>query len=266
MNKTIGDIWDYMKRNRTKLMIYGGIGGMWFTVAYTAKYAPVVKAKIEEAKTDLNRKRREAAEAEGYAYFDQVDRLSLLDTVKVAGKYIILPVFIGGVSTWCLVKANSRNEATIATLAAAYSIADKTASEYKAAVKEVVGEKKETEIRDTVAKNAVVNNPPTQQIIINGDARLYYDKLSGRYFQSDQNTIDRVCNVLNKRMRTEHYITLNEFYLEIGLQTIGIGDSLGWDLYHGDIEPYISHQPTINNMYCAVMDFMTPPRYIAGEH
>lgn len=269
MDNKLSEIVQFLHRNRTRIMLYGGIGGMWFTVGYTAKFAPVIKTKIEEALKEHNRKRREKSEEEGYAYCEEAKHLPLMDTVRVVGKYIVVPAVVGGVSTYLLFKANSLNEANLATLAAAYSIAEKTAAEYKDAVKEVVGEKKETEIRDAVAKNAITNNPPPQQIIVNGDGQLFYDSMSGRYFQSNLNRIERACNTLNRRMQADPFddaaITLNDFYLEIGLNPIEMGNHLGWDRYYGNIDTYISHQPTINDMYCAVVEFTKPPIWLASK-
>ena len=62
-------------------------------------------------------------------------------------------------------------------------------------------------------------------------------------------------------MRDEMYISLNEFYYEIGLNPISIGDDLGWNIDHGYIELSFSSQLTDDGNPCLVIDYQVTPRY-----
>ena len=88
-----------------------------------------------------------------------------------------------------------------------------------------------------------------------------YDAVSGRYFKSDRDKIDKVINELNRRMRDEMYISLNEFYYEIGLNEISLGDQLGWNIDNGYIEPSFSYQGAEDGTPCLVIGYLVEPRY-----
>ena len=78
--------------------------------------------------------------------------------------------------------------------------------------------KKEQSIRDSVSKDKMVKNPVREVILTeSGGNTICYDVLSGRYFKSDRDKITRVMNELNRQMRDEMYVTLNDFYYELGL-------------------------------------------------
>jgi hypothetical protein len=62
-------------------------------------------------------------------------------------------------------------------------------------------------------------------------------------------------------MRDEMYISLNEFYYEIGLNPISIGDDIGWNIDRGYIELNFSSQLTDDGNPCLVIDYQVAPRY-----
>ena len=62
-------------------------------------------------------------------------------------------------------------------------------------------------------------------------------------------------------MLSEMYISLTEFYNEIGLEPTKISDDLGWDLDDGLIELDISSQITDDGRPCIVIDYLVAPRY-----
>ena len=62
-------------------------------------------------------------------------------------------------------------------------------------------------------------------------------------------------------MTSEPYISLNEFYMEIGLSVVEIGDELGWNVDKGLIELYFSSQLAHGSVPCLVMTFQTMPEY-----
>ena len=43
-------------------------------------------------------------------------------------------------------------------------------------------------------------------------------------------TIKKIVNELNRRMLSESYISLNDFYYELGLSFTKMGDQLGWNV------------------------------------
>lgn len=162
-----------------------------------------------------------------------------------------------------MIGANSVNLRRNAALATAYTLSESALKEYQEKVIETIGEKKEQAIQDAVAKDRIEKNPvSTKEVIITekGDT-LCLDYPSGRYFKSDREKINKAVNELNRRMRDEMYISLNEFYYEIGLSGIGIGEELGWNIDQGYIEPSFSCQLAEDGTPCLVISYLVGPRY-----
>lgn len=104
---------------------------------------------------------------------------------------------------------------------------------------------------------------PVREVILTekGGNTICYDVISGRYFKSDRDKISRVVNELNRRMRDEMYITLNDFYYELGLDGTKMGDMLGWNIDKGYIELAFSSHLDANDTPCLVIDYQVAPVY-----
>ena len=59
----------------------------------------------------------------------------------------------------------------------------------------------------------------------------------------------------------EMYISLNEFYYEIGLPRTKMGDELGWNIDSGLIRFEFSSQLADDETPCLVIDYHIAPRY-----
>lgn len=189
-----------------------GAVGMIATIIATAKAAP--KANDILAKHEANKG----------------EKLSPVEkTVALASVYWPTAL-LGACSLACFIGANSINLKEKAALAGAYSIAEKKLTEYQDKVTETIGVKKEQAIRDDIARERVENNPPVDnQIIITGKGEtLCFDTISGRYFKADIEDIRRAVNDINEIVRSDDIAMLNDFYNQIGLGSIRIGDDLGW--------------------------------------
>lgn len=112
--------------------------------------------------------------------------------------------------------------------------------------------------KDKVEKNPVV----TREVIITEKGNtLCYDAVSGRYFKGDIEKIKKAECELNRQMRDEMYISLNDFYYEIGLDNIKLGDELGWNIDDGYIDLSFSSQLASDGTPCLVIDYTIAPRY-----
>lgn len=181
---------------------------------------------------------------------------------KVAPVYIP-SVLVTGMSVACLIGATSVNNRRTAALATAYSLSESALKEYQEKVIETFGEKKERGVRDAIAKDKIDKNPVSNSevyITKKGDT-LCYDTISGRYFKSDIDKIKKIENELNRRLISEMYISLNEFYYELGLQCTKTGNDLGWDVGEGLIDIRFSAQISEDNTPCIVLDYDYAPRY-----
>jgi hypothetical protein len=100
------------------------------------------------------------------------------------------------------------------------------------------------------------------KVILTGKGdTLFYDAQSGRYFMSDIETIKSVLNKLSRSLMTEMFISLNEVYMELGLDTTKTGENMGWHLDYGLIEPHFDTLIAEDGRPCIVLDFEEQPMY-----
>lgn len=251
------------KRKSPEILTGVGIGLGACTVGLAVKATPKALMLMEEKKREINNDIRDEAKAAGQVECERIDKLKPMDMVKVTWKCYIPAAATGIASVACLVGASSTNARRNAALAAAYTISESALKDYKNKVVEVVGEKKEKEVRDAVAKEKIEKDPvKNKEIIITekGETRCY-DALSGRYFKSDIDILNKAVNELNRKMIDQTYMSLNDYYYAIDLPSIKIGDALGWRVDQGLIELDFSAQLSEDGIPCLVIDFVDAPKY-----
>lgn len=224
-----------------------GIAGMITATVLAVKATPKALQLIEEEKERTGK-----------------DELTVVDTVKVAWKPYISTAVTLVSSTGCLIGARNITSRRTAALATAYKISETALSEYKEKVVEVLGEKKNQEVKDRIAKDRIERNPvsKTKEIIITEKGNtLCYDSLSGRYFKSDINTIKEAVNKVNKDMLCDMYVSLNAFYYELGLENIDLGNRLGWNVNGKLLEIDFSSILSDDGRPCLVLDYLIEPQY-----
>lgn len=254
MNKT--DITNFFKSVRASMTKHSpeiltgiGIAGMITTTVLAVKATPKALQLIADAEEENN-----------------YEPLTTVETIKVAWKPYVPAVTLGVVSTACLIGASSVNLRRNAALATAYQLSTNALNEYKEKVVETIGEKKEELINDKIAKDKVDKNPvSTHDVIITGKGpTLCLDAQFGKYFESDIETIRKAVNNINYKLITGQYeyVSLNEFYEELNIPRIDIGDDLGWNIGRdGQVEVDFSAQIADDGRPCIVMTYHISPRY-----
>lgn len=215
-------------------------------VIFSAKAAPKAVELIEEAE-----------KAKG-------EELTFPEKVGATWKVWILPAAATGLSVasgWGSLHSSAKQNAT---LAGAVASAELALTEYQQKTKEVVGEKKEREIRDEIAKDQaekiVQNNPDPYPTGLGEDT--FVDTYTGTHFKSTQGVIDRACNTIADRIINgfEMFVDLNELRFEMNLGEVDVGrnvyftrDNLPKYVYtHIPGEPYVSisfapgHEPKLD--------------------
>lgn len=235
-----------VKKHDVEVYTGFGIVGMISGTALAVKATPKAIRLIEAKKEEKN-----------------VEKLDAIETVKTVGKCYIPAIIIEAFAIYCFVASNLAGKKKSAALAVAYSLSEQALKEYQDKVVETIGEKKETAIRDEIAKDKLEKNPVKEEEIIftgRGDT-LCYDSLSGRYFKSDIESIRKSENEFNRWLRDENYIPLNEWYSLIGLDGIELGNDLGWNYNEGDMVLMFSSQLSSKDKPCLVIGYRTPPYY-----
>ena len=224
-----------------------GIAGMITTTVLAVKATPKAIRLIEEAKEEKG------------------EDLTKAETIKTCWKAYIPAAATCVASTACLIGASSVSIRRNAMLATAYKLSETAFSEYKEKVVETIGDEKEKVVREKVSEERIKKNPITKNEIIMtdyGDTQ-FYETLSGRYFKSDIEQIKKVVNYLNKDMLQDMFgtISLNEFYDELELERIDLGDELGWRVDKGLIEIDFTSKIADNGKPCIVLDYINAPHY-----
>lgn len=246
LSKIAKDVRTAMKKHSPEILTGIGIAGMITTTVMAVRATPKALVLIEDKKIE-----------------NDTDKLTPVETIKATWSCYIPAAITGYISVFCLIGASSVNVRRNAALATAYTLSESALKDYQEKVIETVGEKKEQSVRDSIAKDRIEQNPVTSKeiIITEKGNTLCYDVISGRYFKSDIDKLKKVENELNRRMRDDMYISLNDFYYEIGLNPTSIGDDLGWSIDHGYIDLSFSSQLADDGVPCLVIDYHISPRY-----
>lgn len=245
--KKIGkDLGETFTKHSPEILIGFGIAGMLTTTILAVRATPKALQLIDEKKKELNK-----------------DKLTAGETVKAAWKCYIPPVVTAAASTACLIGSCKVSNKRNAVLATAYKIAENAHQEYRQKVVETIGEKKEEVINQKVAQEKLNKDPVNSKEVIITDRgnMLCYDSISGRYFKTDIDKVKRAVNEINRRMTYNMYVSLNEFYTEIGLKTTDIGEDLGWNLDKGLIKINYSSALTEHDEPCLVLNYNVAPKY-----
>lgn len=245
--KVVQGVGKTLKRRSPEILTGIGIAGMIVTTVSAVRATPKALQLVDE---------REIKEGK---------RLTNGEIIKTTWKCYVPATVTGICSIACLVGASSVNLKRNAALATACTISETALRDYREKAVEVVGDKKEQAIRDAIAKDKLEQaNVQSREFIVTGKGETpCFDPLTNSCFKSDIETLRRAENALNKRMRDEVHITLNEFLQEIGLDPCddSVGERLGWDIDKGYIELEFSSQ-LLDGVPYLVIGHHNPPRYI----
>jgi len=248
------DITHILKQAQTSLAKHSpeiltgiGIAGMIATTIIAVRATPKAIRLIESKKKEK-----------------EVDSLTAAETIKTSWKCYVPAVVTGVASVSCLIGASSVHLRRNAALTAAYTLSETAFREYRGKVVETIGEKKEHAVRDAVAKDQVEKHPVVSNAVAvtGGGNTLCYDPFTDRWFKSDIDKLHKAENEVNSNMLDEGYISLNDFYYQIGLGDAAVGDNIGWN-YNRDGFVKLKLSSTIANdgTPCIVLGFQTDPYY-----
>lgn len=240
-------VWAGAKKHSPEILIGMGIAGAASSVIFAVKATPKAMILLEEKRQELG-----------------VEKLEAKEIIKTAAPVYIPTAVSFGVSVACIVGASSVNARRNAALTAAYTLSESTLRTYRDKVLETVGEDKEREIRQKAVIEQQQKTPEPQALVVSSAAGQLkcFDSLSGRYFVSTKNEIDKAVNEFNRQLRDDMRISLNDWYDLIGLDTNKLGDMLGWDIERGYVETCYASRLDEDGLPCLVVNYVEPPHYI----
>lgn len=236
----------FLGKHSPEILTGIGIVGMGCSIVNAVIATPKAMTLVEQKKEQLD-----------------VNHLTPKETFLAVWKPYLPSALSFVASSACIIGASAVNYKRNAALGAAYALSERTLIRYRDKVIDTLGERKEREIRDKIAQDDVNNDQPSpKQVIVTSKGNtLCKDMISGRYFRSDIEIIKQTINKLNRRLTYDHYISLNEFYSELGLDDIKNGDLMGWNLDNGLIEPNFNACITEEDEPCIVFDVDISPKY-----
>ena len=231
------------KKNSPTILTGTAVVGVVATSVLAVRATPKAIALLEQEK------------AKGYELLKR-EKLALV------WKLYIPPVLVGASTIACIICSNSINLKRNAVLASSFYFLEESMTRYQDSVKEVLTEKKVQEVEARVAQKSVDDNPVSdaQIFITKGGETLCRDSFSGRYFKSDIETLRAVENTLNQRLINGSWLSINEFYNEVGLDSIKLGDDLGW-VPDNLLQLKFSATLATDGTPCIVVDYVVDPKF-----
>lgn len=242
-------------KNSTTILTVTAVTGVGATAVATGK------AVIEARDTIKAHEMDEELRCEKIEQVDGVEKNHLVyyrertkwEKVKLTWKSFVLPVFLGGTTITCIIGSNHISTKRNLALAAAYSMSEEAAKEFRDKVADTIGEKKVDKIEHAIAQDHMEKTPvpdDDHMIYTQHGEQLMFDAWTGRYFRGGQNEVDKKVNMLNKRMsRTKEASTVNDLYELLGIPPVPAGEDWGWNYQYetddGDVT--VHYYPAVSS-------------------
>lgn len=255
----------FVSANSSTILVGLAVGGVIGTAVGASKVTPESQKILEakrKAESDISKdlesgtiSNEKAKEAKNNMYLKFAK-----DMTKVWAPVILL----GGLTISSIIFAHRIDARKQAALAAALTLTEDRLREseyYRSTVKDMVGTKQEEAINAKVKEDYIRENPiKDDEITYTGHGNtLMLDWASHRYFRSSPEYIRQAINNLNERLLSEMWIDLNDFYDEINLPGIGVGDIVGWNIDNGQIRLEPTSILDDNETPVYVVDFLVRP-------
>jgi hypothetical protein len=206
MNNVLRYVKPFVKRNASTILTCIGGAGVVVTSVMAVKATPKALQIIEKAEAEKG------------------EKLTKFEVIRTAGPVYIPTVLSGAATVACVFGANMLNKRQQAALMSAYALLDNSYKEYKKKVEELYGEDANREIRAELAKDKYEDT----DISVDENKQLFYDDVSGRYFESTMETVIKAEYELNRKLSLWDGAYLNEFYEFLGIPPVDYGDHVGW--------------------------------------
>jgi hypothetical protein len=266
----VKSFWGLVTKNSTTILTGAAVTGVATTFILAIRETPKAMGLIDEA-IYLQYEESGAIEDffdwvkndEGtYSWKDRSRFLTKREMIALTWKSYLPALGTGLITVGCIIGANHISSRRNAMLVSLYSLTETAFKEYQEKVVETIGRNKEIAVRDEIAGDHIRANPVSKNdIILTGKGEvLCYDTMSGRYFKSNVDRIKRVENDLNRDLRSEMFMTLNEFYEQLGLDHIALGEGVGWNIDKGYLKIVFSAQVSDTDEPCIVLNYDVVPK------
>lgn len=218
-----------------------GTGAVVFAVKGTVRAVEIVNEKQEEKQEPLTKK----------------------EIVQHVWKEYVPVVGLTVASAACIVGSVHISARRLAVMTAAYTMSEDSLKKYKDKVHEVLGDKKEEEIRGAIQQDAIDANPPSEAYVKdtgNGET-LCRDSWTGQYFYSNADAIKRAVNDTNNLLLHDYYVSYDDLAMEMGVEPSNFGSEFGWNIQDGElIELSFTTELSPDDTPILVVDYLNRPK------
>lgn len=269
-----GVIWKGMKEHSHTVMAIGAIAGLAGSIILTYKKTPKIKAIMEEQRGKVYELEEKAAndeitEEEVKAERKVITKETVKRLIPEAGPVVLVAMASAGL----MGGSAYVGEMKLTHVRDLLTISETYNRDLIEEVKSKIGEDEFKEIDSKIAEEQLkrkterMSDEDIEAGIwqADGGRELYYDKFTRQLFYSDDTTIMKAVNNVNKwlsRNGGQDYATLNDLYREMGLPTMPIAEYLGVGRYAKvtDFEVTLDHAIKLSNGRSAtVFDFRSKP-------
>lgn len=184
---------------------------------------------------------------------------TFMDKAKIVWPEFVPAAVVGGTTVACVIGSHRVHTRRTAAAVAAYSLTERAFAEYKTKVEETLGKNKADKVQAAVVEEQMQTAYPHSQakeiIMASGGDSLCCDLTTGRYFESDMQTLQAAANRVNARLLKERWMSVKEFYHELDVYPNHHIDNLGWDLETGLMELVFTPTLTDKGTPCLAFTF-----------
>lgn len=244
---------DLLKQRSPLILAIIGSVGVILTAFAAAKATPKASFLLSEAEKEKS------------------DKLTKKEIIKTTWKCYIPAISIGLGTISCVVGSQILNQKQQAIIASACAIVGQKYRDYSNKVKDIYGIEAHNKILKELKVKKTKNNIPKSVCLFDDydvnfddleeDTVLFYDSFSERYFESTPTKILQAEYHANRNFCLGGEVSLNDFYDFLGLETVDIGDEIGWAQKNGEYWIDFEHEKKIidNEIVCYVINSVFPP-------
>lgn len=197
-----------------------------------------------------------------------VDRSDLehrYEQFKIVAPIYAPAIALSLISAACVVASTTIATHRYSALTGLYVASERRLGRLQGAVLEKVSEETYEEIKESMAKTAMVEalEPP----MTSDEEVLYFDTWSGRYFTVPTvETFRGIVNDVNEELVSAGIVTLNEFYYDLDMDRIPMGDEQGWSLEGGMLKIDSVAMLTEKGDPCIAITYQISPRDLYSRY
>lgn len=266
-------VWEEAKEHSHTVMAVGAVAGLIGAVILTYKKSPEIhrimdeqRDKVEELQDRIDS--QQITEEDGKKERKAITKETIKRVAPVAAPIALCTAATAGLSIGSAVVSSAK----LSHVRDLLSISEVYNRDILEKVKEELGEDKAREIQDKINEDhlkAAADGKTSSEFEAmvfqaKGGDVLYYDAMCGRLFKSDENTIEKAVNKVNKDLTSgkQTFMSLNEIYRELELPSIPIASDVGCGMYSKvqTFDLHLSGAIKLDNGYSAVVfDFWNRP-------